>query len=88
VRTRTSYYIVTNKDELDDYGLLPLPANEPDSEVVSMHTMMFLPPWYVPLLLLNPSSYFLHQVRELLYPALIDANTLQIAIPYLSGFKR
>jgi hypothetical protein len=75
VRAKTSEYFQANLEELDEMGLPPNQAAEPDTMVISTRAIMYVPAKYTALLF-NSAGYSLRQVWEILLPALQAANDL------------
>jgi hypothetical protein len=83
INAKSSDYIVINLDELQDDGMAPVEANDPDATAVSPLKILYLPARYIHLFL-NPSDYTLRWTWESLYPALVDNNNLNCCGPLLN----
>jgi len=80
---KTMDYILQHLDELNDLPVFPpiLPG-EDDSEEVTTRNFIFLPAVYAPLLL-NSRGYTPKQMWEILHPALLHRQELEICAPLL-----
>jgi hypothetical protein len=83
INAKSSDYIVTNLDELQDDGMAPVEANDPDATAVSPRKILYLPARYIHLFL-SPSGYTLRWTWESLYPALVDNKNLNCCGPLLN----
>jgi len=80
-------YIITHLDELGPLGLPEIDPNVDDVfDMVNTHSMIYLPARYVSLFL-DSGGYTVRQVWDKLYPALVEANELQICLPLLKWMR-
>jgi hypothetical protein len=85
VWVKSENYMRNNQQELDDLPLFPpnLPdADDPDLIQVTVRKCMYLPAAYVPLLL-SAGGYSIKQVWNLLPPAILQRQEMEICAPLL-----
>jgi hypothetical protein len=86
-RAKMVEYIITHLDELGPLGLPEIDPNVDDVfDMVNTHSMIYLPARYVSLFL-DSGGYTVRQVWDKLYPALVEANELQICLPLLKWMR-
>ncbi len=88
VPTKTQAYILQHLDVLTAASPLfpPVQLGDADVEKISTQRLMYLPAVYVPLLL-SAGGYSIKQVREKLYPAVMQHQELGICEPLLKWLQ-
>ncbi len=78
VRVKTVNYMLQHQEDLVDMVMFPpVTPQEGDAEVVTIRKCMYLPAVYVPLLL-NSRGYTIKQLWDILYPAIVQRQELEI----------
>ncbi len=87
IQVKTLNFILQNLDDLNDPPVFtPVQPDEDDAEDIITRSFMFLPSVYVPLLL-NASGYMIRQLWDILYPALVQRQELEICAPLLNWMQ-
>ena len=83
IRVRTLDYIQDHWDEVTNLGMPYLPADEPDTTVISTRNMMYVPARYAQHLL-RSSGYTPREVWDILLPSIIAENDVHRCTPLLN----
>jgi len=83
IRVRTLDYIQDHWDEVTALGMPFLPADEPDTTVISTRNMMYVPARYAQHLL-RSSGYTPREVWDILLPSIIAENDVHRCTPLLN----